>query len=87
MSTILTNNECLFEKVTPEYILEDDVIVRLATDRSFRVGFLKVMNKKYLKVSRLGKFKTEGYYDNRQVEIKKLPCLKDPQEVGVFAEI
>ena len=69
-----------------DYILEDKIVEKLLIHESYRKRFLKALNKKYIRVSRLGECRN-GVYHAPEYIVSELPHLADLQEVGVFAKI
>lgn len=87
MNILLTNSSYLIVDEKAEYLVKDEILLRLMQDDEFRVDFLKTLNLKSVIVSRLGQPRNDKTYRSREVNTTEKSVGKFNKEVGYFAKL
>ena len=87
MNILLTNNSYLIVEDKAEYLVKDEIILRLMQDDEFRVEFLRTLGVTSVVVSRLGQHRKDYTYRYKEINSKEKSVGKFDKEVGYFAKL
>lgn len=87
MNILLTNSSYLIVDEKAEYLVKDEVLLKLMQDDEFRVEFLKTLGATSVVVSRLGQLRKDKTYRSKEVSTTEKTVGKFDKEVGYFAKL